>query len=215
MTGSAGGGGGTKGPAVVDKRGQEAKCPYCDKVYTQVPYLIQEGWGSCRAAAAPRIFIPLSCVTQSGRLKEHITSKHADEDQGSGAGASSSSSAAAPGKAAAAAAAGRPPAPASARPPPSHPAAAALVAAAAAAAADTAAPPKRPGSSAPPAPTAAASPSGSSSVSIMDVGSKAGYYTHKSPKLQLLEWAQSKKMAKPRYSARQQEGGVFTCKVNR
>ena len=49
----------------------------------------------------------------------------------------------------------------------------------------------------------------------MDVGSKAGYYTHKSPKLQLLEWAQSKKMAKPRYSARQQEGGVFTCKVNR
>lgn len=33
---SSAGGGGTKGPAVVDKRGQEQQCPYCEKTYTQV-----------------------------------------------------------------------------------------------------------------------------------------------------------------------------------
>ncbi|GLI59100.1 hypothetical protein VaNZ11_000930, partial [Volvox africanus] len=47
---SSGGGGGTKGPAVVDKRGQEVKCPYCDKVYQQ-----------------------------SGRLKDHIAKQHAEQ----------------------------------------------------------------------------------------------------------------------------------------
>ncbi len=41
-----------------------------------------------------------------------------------------------------------------------------------------------------------------------------GFYTSKSPKLQLLEWCQKEKMLKPRYSARQIEGGSFICKVS-
>ncbi len=32
---SSGGGGGTKGPSVIDKRGQEIKCPHCERTYTQ------------------------------------------------------------------------------------------------------------------------------------------------------------------------------------
>jgi len=182
---SAGGGGGTKGPSILDKRGQEVKCPHCDKVYTQ-----------------------------SGRLKEHISSKHADQKQ-------EETASAAPRPSSSAVAAGP-----SARAPPSHPAAIALVAAASSSAASCApeAQTKRPlGSAA--APTSTSSISASAShpssggastgpvVSIMDVGSRAGYYTHKSPKLQLLEWSQSKKMLSPRYSVRRQEGGGFTCKV--
>ena len=40
----SGGGGGTKGPAKVDKRNQELQCPHCERVFKQVdtlshPYL--------------------------------------------------------------------------------------------------------------------------------------------------------------------------------
>ena len=163
--------------------GQEVKCPFCDKVYTQ-----------------------------SGRLKEHISSKHADQKQEEPSSVASSSTP-------------RPPAAApSTKAPPSHPAAASLVAAASASAAScalAASQSKRPGPNSAPTPSLSTSSvsvtTGAQTVgviSIMDVGSKAGYYTHKSPKLQLLEWAQSKKMLKPRYSVRQQEGGSFTCKVD-
>ncbi|KAG1678531.1 hypothetical protein FOA52_014565 [Chlamydomonas sp. UWO 241] len=47
---SSAGGGGGKGPATIDKRGQEVKCPYCDKIYKE-----------------------------SGRLKDHISKHHPDE----------------------------------------------------------------------------------------------------------------------------------------
>jgi len=47
----SGGGGGTKGPAAVDKRGEEKPCPYCDRVFKQ-----------------------------AGRLQEHLRSKHAEEE---------------------------------------------------------------------------------------------------------------------------------------
>ena len=33
---SGGSGGGTKGPAMVDKRNQELPCPHCDRVFKQV-----------------------------------------------------------------------------------------------------------------------------------------------------------------------------------
>ncbi|KAL6770675.1 hypothetical protein ACKKBF_B32175 [Auxenochlorella protothecoides x Auxenochlorella symbiontica] len=49
---SSGGGGGTKGPAVVDKRGQEVTCPHCDKVYKQANRL-QEHIKKQHAEAAP------------------------------------------------------------------------------------------------------------------------------------------------------------------
>jgi len=48
----SGGGGGSKGPSVLDKRGQEEKCPHCDRVFKQ-----------------------------SGRLRDHIAKQHADQEQ--------------------------------------------------------------------------------------------------------------------------------------
>ena len=50
---SSGAGGGTRGPSVVDKRGEEQPCPYCDRIFKQ-----------------------------SGRLKDHITRQHAAEAGG-------------------------------------------------------------------------------------------------------------------------------------
>ena len=35
----SGGGGGTKGPAVVDKRNVELDCPHCDRTFKQVVYV--------------------------------------------------------------------------------------------------------------------------------------------------------------------------------
>lgn len=55
---SSGGGGGAKGPAIIDKRGQEEKCPHCDRVFKQ-----------------------------NNRLKEHIAKQHADQQQDSTAAA--------------------------------------------------------------------------------------------------------------------------------
>ncbi|KAF8055672.1 DHX57 [Scenedesmus sp. PABB004] len=72
---SSGGGGGAKGPAVLDKRGTEEKCPHCDRVFKQ-----------------------------NNRLKEHVAKHHAElaapepapsGKQASAASTSSSSSAAA------------------------------------------------------------------------------------------------------------------------
>lgn len=49
---SSAGGGGAKGPSVIDKRGQEEKCPHCDRIFKQ-----------------------------NNRLKEHIAKQHADQLQ--------------------------------------------------------------------------------------------------------------------------------------
>lgn len=49
---SSGGGGGTKGPAVIDKRNQELKCPHCDRVFKQ-----------------------------TGRLNDHVKKQHPTEIQ--------------------------------------------------------------------------------------------------------------------------------------
>lgn len=49
---SSGGGGGAKGPSVIDKRGQEEKCPHCDRVFKQ-----------------------------NSRLKEHVARQHAEQTQ--------------------------------------------------------------------------------------------------------------------------------------
>lgn len=110
---SSGGGGGSKGPSTLDKRNEEHPCPHCDRVFKQ-----------------------------SGRLREHIASKHADQ----------------------------------ADPPPD------------AAAATTTAP----------------------AQSVMDVGSKAGAYDRKSPKLLLQEHCLKLKQPKPRYTL---TDGGRTCKV--
>ena len=52
---TSGGGGGSKGPSVVDKRGQELPCPHCDRIFKQ-----------------------------SDRLKQHIEKQHAAGGAGDG-----------------------------------------------------------------------------------------------------------------------------------
>lgn len=46
---TSGGGGGSKGPSVIDKRNQEQKCPHCDRIFKQ-----------------------------TGRLNDHIKRQHAE-----------------------------------------------------------------------------------------------------------------------------------------
>ena len=128
---SSAAGGSSKGPAVVDKRGQEQKCPHCEKIYTQ-----------------------------SGRLKEHIASKHANAEQEGQAEQSGAAAAAGPSTSAAAS------------------------------------------TSCPPAPGA-----------MMELGSRGGYFTSKSPKVMLQEWLQREKRPRARYQARPLEDGTYTCKV--
>ena len=48
---------------------------------------------------------------------------------------------------------------------------------------------------------------------MMEVGSKAGYYTSKSPKMILHEWCNRDKRVKPRYKAIAMDDGTFRCKV--
>ena len=47
----------------------------------------------------------------------------------------------------------------------------------------------------------------------MEVGSRAGYYTSKSPKMILHEWCNRANRPKPRYKAIATEDGRFRCKV--
>ena len=68
---SSGGGGGSKGPSIVDKRGKELTCPLCDRIFKQ-----------------------------SGRLNDHIKKQHAETvddaatiDEGSSSASSSSTNA--------------------------------------------------------------------------------------------------------------------------
>ena len=54
---------------------------------------------------------------------------------------------------------------------------------------------------------------------LFDVGSRAGFYDRKSPKMMLLEWCQKQKQPSPKYKATQQGGeggaggGLWTCRV--
>jgi hypothetical protein len=48
---------------------------------------------------------------------------------------------------------------------------------------------------------------------MMEVGSRAGYYTSKSPKMILHEWCNRANLPKPRYKAIPMEDGCFRCKV--
>ncbi len=48
---------------------------------------------------------------------------------------------------------------------------------------------------------------------MMEVGSRAGYYTSKSPKMILHEWCNRANRPKPRYKAITTEDGRFRCKV--
>lgn len=47
----------------------------------------------------------------------------------------------------------------------------------------------------------------------MEVGSRAGYYTSKSPKMILHEWCNRDRRVKPRYKTIAMEDGRFRCKV--
>ena len=49
---------------------------------------------------------------------------------------------------------------------------------------------------------------------MMEVGSRAGYYTSKSPKMILHEWCNRANRPKPRYKAIATEDGRFRCKVS-
>ncbi|KXZ49867.1 hypothetical protein GPECTOR_19g318 [Gonium pectorale] len=191
---SSGGGGGTKGPAVVDKRGQEVKCPYCDKTYQQ-----------------------------SGRLKDHIAKQHADQLQPqdapaaeAGAGPAAAAAAPAAGKPAAAAAK----ATAAAAPAAASAAAANLAAAAAAAARSAASKGPGSGSGGAGGPSGsgagaggAASAAGGAGGGMMTLNSRAGYYTCKSPTMHLHEWTQREKRPRPRVVPKQLDSGLWTCKV--
>lgn len=145
---------------------------------------------------------------QADRLKQHIQKQHADVAAAADAGASSSSSAGA-----AAAAAEQPPKVLA-------PAAVAAVGAAAAAAVKSVAAAGKPGkgdsrgdASAGAASTSAAAPASAAAPKLMDIGSRAGYYEAKSPKLLLHEWCLREKAPRPRYRASQAEGGLWKCKV--
>ena len=48
---------------------------------------------------------------------------------------------------------------------------------------------------------------------VLQPGSKAGFYTQKSPKMLLLEWTQQQKRLKPRYKTLRTDEGSFRCKV--
>eukprot|EP00883_Tetradesmus_obliquus_P006330 jgi/Sobl393_1/16814/SZX72388.1 len=192
---SSGGGGGAKGPAIIDKRGQEEKCPHCDRVFKQ-----------------------------NNRLKEHIAKQHADQQQDStaaaagtavqqqpqqsgpgrpgnaGASSSSSSSSHQPAQAkpasAGSAGAGRPPAGSSSSSSGSSSA--------------------RAGGAAPAAAAAGASSSSNSGGAMFDVGSRGGFYTEKSPKLLLHEWCMQQKRPRPKFKAVPLEGaqdGAFRARV--
>lgn len=132
---------------------------------------------------------------QADRLKQHIQKQHADAVTSDGNGGGD------PAPAAAAAAAA---------PKVLAPQAVAAVAAAAAAAV------KAPASGKP----AAAGAAGASDAAapaegpkMMDVGSRAGAYDAKSPKLLLHEWSLREKQPRPRYRASATEGGLWRCKV--
>lgn len=158
-------------------------CPHCDRVFKQ-----------------------------ADRLKQHIQKQHADEAAAADPGTSSSSSGSA----------------AAAQQPPKvlAPAAVAAVGAAAAAAVKSVAAAGKPGkgdskgtasagnasstSGTAPAPAAAAA---AAAPKLMDIGSRAGYYEAKSPKLLLHEWCLREKAPRPRYRASQAEGGLWKCKV--
>lgn len=47
----------------------------------------------------------------------------------------------------------------------------------------------------------------------MDIGSRGGAWTKKSPKLLLLEWTQSRKQPKPRFKTLPTDASTFRCKV--
>lgn len=47
----------------------------------------------------------------------------------------------------------------------------------------------------------------------MDVGSRGGYFTQKTPKMFLHEWCQKQKRPVPKYHPKQTEGDKWTCKV--
>lgn len=72
----SGGGGGTKGPAVVDKRNVELECPHCDRTFKQVR--------SSSAVITP-LTVPFLAIRhgrlvlhlQVQRFREHIQKKHA------------------------------------------------------------------------------------------------------------------------------------------
>ena len=147
---SSGGGGGTKGPAVIDKRNQELPCPHCERTFKQ-----------------------------AGRLQEHIRKQHAG-----GGGDGEGAEGAVP--------------PPQAAPPPAAPAAPAAAPR----------PAQEPATSASGAGAAAAQPR----PVMMDVGSRAGYYSAKSPKLLLHELCQKEKV-KPRYKATEAGNGMWKCKV--
>ncbi|PRW33164.1 P-loop containing nucleoside triphosphate hydrolase isoform A [Chlorella sorokiniana] len=175
---SSGGGGGSKGPAVVDKRGQELPCPHCDRIFKQ-----------------------------SDRLKQHIQKQHADLAAAAESEAASSSAAAAAAPAA---------------PKVLAPKAVAAVNAAASAAvksvAAAAAPGKQQGKAAAGGAGAAggsgaAAAAAASGPKLMDIGSKAGFYEAKSPKLLLHEWCLREKVPRPRYRPSATEGGLWKCKV--
>jgi ATP-dependent RNA helicase DHX57 len=176
---SSGGGGGTKGPSVLDKRGQELQCPHCDRIFKQ-----------------------------TGRLNEHVKKQHSKEAGGedaedaeddgrcvSAAGSSSSSSTAAP------PAAPLPTVPAP-RPTPTS-----------TAGAEAAGKGQARGAGTSPAAVASAGGPPPQGGGMMDVGSRAGAYTSKSPKLLLHEWLIKEKRPKPRYKTSEMAAGTFTCKV--
>ena len=60
----SGGGGGTKGPAKVDKRTQELQCPHCERVFKQVIV----GYSMQHELDTFSVLVPQSLIIWEGRV---------------------------------------------------------------------------------------------------------------------------------------------------
>ena len=82
----SGGGGGTRGPSVVDKRNVELECPHCDRSFKQVMLvlrLLMPAWTHIVQGAKLLILTHSACM-QIQRFREHIQKKHADVSEADG-----------------------------------------------------------------------------------------------------------------------------------
>jgi ATP-dependent RNA helicase DHX57 len=186
----------------LDKRGQEEKCPHCDRTFKQ-----------------------------SGRLKDHIARQHAAGAGGGDGGASAGDAGAGPSSSGSGGAvlAAKPPRPGAAAAaaatagsgskPPSRAGSSGTLSVAGGG--DGAAPGAlgaRPGSAGPAA--SGSGGGGGGGKIMMDVGARGGYFDEKSPKLLLQEWCTRNKRPRARYvtqggggSGRGGSGGGLGCKV--
>jgi ATP-dependent RNA helicase DHX57 len=145
----SGGGGGSKGPSIIDKRNQELQCPHCQRIFKQ-----------------------------PNRLQDHIKKQHStiteadDDEDNKGDGSSTSTTT------------------------------------------TSSTTTKATKDRSPTTTTTVSINTNSNTKKIMDLNSKAGYYTSKSPKMLLHEWCLKEKLPRPKYKTISVDGGSkFKCRI--